>query len=206
MASDRLLHRFSFTERLVHWVVGVTFVLLLATGLAFAHPSLFFLTSLLGGGPAARVLHPWVGAVFSVALLAMIGIWIRDMFLDTADRRWLKALPAYVTRDRGNVPPAGKYNAGQKLFFWSQLAFGVLFLGSGILLWFPSGWGASTLQWMRVIHYAMTLGGGVALVVHVYLGTLAYPGTARSMIDGKVTERWARHHHPAWKPEESPRT
>ena len=56
--STPLLRRFSFLERITHWVVGVTFVLLLLSGLAFAYPSLFWLTTFLGGGAAARVLHP----------------------------------------------------------------------------------------------------------------------------------------------------
>ena len=62
-----LLRRFSFLERIVHWVVGVTFVVLLLTGLAFSYPSLFWLTTLIGGGPAARVLHPQIGAIFAVS-------------------------------------------------------------------------------------------------------------------------------------------
>ena len=201
--SVHLLTRFSFFERIVHWVVGVTFVLLLATGLAFSHPSLFWLTALLGGGPSARVLHPWVGALFSLGMVAMAFIWARDMVLDDADRRWMGAVKAYATRDHDNVPPAGKYNAGQKMFFWFQAVFAAAHLGSGILLWFPAGFDAALLQWMRLVHYGVTLGGGALLVVHVYLGTVAYPGTARAMIDGAVTERWARHHHPRWHEEQT---
>ena len=201
--SVQLLTRFGFFERIVHWVVGVTFVLLLATGLAFSHPSLFWLTALLGGGPSARVLHPWVGVLLSLGMVAMAFIWARDMVLDDADRRWLGAVKAYATRDHGNVPPAGKYNAGQKMFFWFQAVFAAAHLGSGVLLWFPAGFDAPLLQWMRLVHYGVTLGGGALLVVHVYLGTVAYPGTARAMIDGTVTDRWARHHHPRWHEEQT---
>ena len=196
--ADRILHRFNYPERIVHWVVGVTFVVLLATGLAFSHPPLFWLTGILGGGPAARVLHPWIGALFSAGMVAMAFIWLRDMVLDESDWRWLRAVKHYATRDSRNVPPAGKYNAGQKMFFWFQAVFAVAHLGSGIPLWFPAGFDAALLQWMRLIHYGVTLGGGLLLIVHVYLGTIAYPGTARAMIDGTVTERWARHHHPRW--------
>ena len=35
-------------------------------------------------------------------------------------------------------------------------------------------------------------------IIHVYEGTAHQPGTFRSMIDGTVTEDWARTHHPAW--------
>ena len=51
----------------------------------------------------------------------------------------------------------------------------------------------------RLLHYVAALvGGGLLLVLHVYLGTVAYPGTARGMIDGRVTRRWAQLHHPRW--------
>ncbi len=55
------LQRFTYLERLVHWAVGLSFVFLLLTGLAFSHPRLFWLTTLVGGGPTARILHPWIG-------------------------------------------------------------------------------------------------------------------------------------------------
>ena len=201
--AERLFDRFTFVERIVHWVVGVTFVLLLATGLAFSYPALFWLTALLGGGPSARALHPWVGVAFAAGMVFMIAIWIRDMFLSETDWRWLRAVRHYATRDAARVPPAGKYNAGQKLFFWVQGALAVVFAASGVPLWFPAAFDASFLQWMRLAHYLATLGGGLFLIVHVYLGTVAYPGTARAMIDGTVTARWARHHHPRWHDEQT---
>ena len=196
--SEVLLARFTFIERLVHWVVGLTFVVLLATGLAFAYPSLFWLTTIVGGGPAARALHPWVGVIFGVGMVAMIGLWIRDMFLDATDRAWLGAVRAYATHQRDRVPPAGKYNAGQKLFFWLQGGLAIVFVATGVALWLPETVGSSLLAVCRLIHYAATLGGGLLLVPHVYLGTVAYPGTARGMIEGQVTDRWARLHHPRW--------
>jgi formate dehydrogenase subunit gamma len=197
MASP-LIHRFSFLERIVHWVVGVTFVVLLGTGLAFAYPSLFWLTTLLGGGAAARVLHPQIGAVFGVGMLFMFVLWVRDMFLDGKDRAWLRAIKHYATHDRDKVPPAGKYNAGQKLFFWVQSLLGIVFVVSGGVMWFPEAFSAGWLNTARLLHYAATLGGGLFLIVHVYLGTVAYPGTARGMIEGKVTPAWAKLHHPRW--------
>ena len=196
--SPRLLPRFSFLERVVHWVVGVTFLVLLLTGLAFSYPSLFWLTMFVGGGPAARVLHPQVGVLFGVGLLVMFVLWVRDMFLDAPDKQWLRAVKHYAAHEHDKVPPAGKYNAGQKMFFWLQSVLGVLFVVTGVLLWFPEYFGAGLLNSARLLHYVGALGGGLLLIVHVYLGTVAYPGTARGMIDGKVTEAWARHHHPRW--------
>ena len=196
--STPLLRRFSFLERITHWVVGVTFVVLLLSGLAFAYPSLFWLTTFLGGGAAARTLHPQIGVLFGVGIVFMFVLWIRDMFLDAGDREWLGAIRHYVAHDAEKVPPAGKYNAGQKLFFWVQSVLGIVFVVTGPVLWLPEYFSSGLLNTARLLHYAATLGGGLFLIVHVYLGTVAYPGTARGMIDGKVTPAWARLHHPRW--------
>ena len=196
--SEPILKRFTFVERVVHWVVGVAFVVLLLTGLALSYPSLFWLTTFVGGGAAARALHPQIGAVFGVGLLLMFALWVRDMFLDGLDRQWLGAVKHYAAHERDKVPPAGKYNAGQKLFFWVQSLLGIVFVLTGLLLWFPGSFSPGLLNTARLLHYLATLGSALALIPHVYLGTVAYPGTARGMIDGKVTPAWARLHHPRW--------
>lgn len=167
------------------------------------------MTTLVGGGPTARVLHPWVGVVFSVSLVAMFALWVRDMGVRAADRAWLRALPRYAVHDREAVPPAGKYNGGQKLFFWVMTLLGVLFLLSGVPLWLPAGvlglgpfYGAF-VNAMRLIHYVTTVAGGLLLIVHTYLGTVAYPGTLGAMLHGSVTRSWAKLHHPLWHNEQS---
>ena len=48
-----------------------------------------------------------------------------------------------------------------------------------------------------------TLGGGGLLIVHVYLGTVAYPGTLGAMLHGRVSRGWARLHHPRWEKEQA---
>ncbi len=136
--------------------------------------------------------------MFGVGLVGMFLLWVKDMFLDVLDGRWLGAVKHYAMHERDKVPPAGKYNAGQKLFFWVQSLLGIVFVATGLLLWFPESFGAGLLNTMRLLHYAATLAAGLLLILHVYLGTVAYPGTARGMIDGKVTTAWARLHHPRW--------
>ena len=197
MSGDDL-RRFTFFERVVHWVVGISFVVLLLTGLAFSYPSLFWLTTLFGGGPAARVLHPWTGVVFEVGLALMFFIWLKDMFFVEGDACWMKAVRHYAVHDEANVPEVGKYNAGQKIFFWLQSLFGVVFLATGVPLWLPWYFGADLLLVMRLLHFLAAALGGLLLVVHAYLGTVAFPGTARGMLWGSVTREWAKLHHALW--------
>jgi len=202
MRSDDLI-RFTYFERIVHWVLGLTFVFLLLSGLALSYPSLFWLTALVGGGPAARALHPWVGIVFGVSVVLMLFLWLKDMLLSKADGEWLRAVKHYARHDRQRVPPTGKYNGGQKLFFWLQFVLGIVLLITGVPLWIPESFGAGLLGTMRFLHYFATLGAGLLLIVHVYLGTIAYPGTARSMLYGTVSRAWAKLHHPLWHQQET---
>jgi formate dehydrogenase subunit gamma len=201
------VQRFTYAERLVHWAVGLSFVFLLLTGLAFSHPRLFWITALVGGGPSARLLHPWIGVVFGVSFVAMLAIWARDMRLAATDRAWLRAIKHYAMHERDKVPPAGKYNGGQKLFFWAMGALGAVYLLSGLPMWMPAGFlglgpfYGTTVNVMRLAHYLATVGGGLLLIVHVYLGTVAYPGTLGAMLHGSVTRAWAKLHHPAWHEE-----
>ncbi|MFQ6044747.1 MAG: formate dehydrogenase subunit gamma [Gemmatimonadales bacterium] len=199
------LKRFTFAERVLHWVVGVTFVILLLTGLALSYPKLYWLTALVGGGSVARVLHPWTGVVFTVGLVVMSFMWLKEMWLARSDLEWLRAIKYYARHERDRVPPAGKYNGGQKLFFWVQAVLGVVFLVTGVPLWIPGAFGAGFLTVMRLLHYLAALGGGLLLILHVYLGTVAFPGTARAMLRGTVTGEWARLHHPLWYEEQANR-
>ena len=196
------LQRFSYLQRVVHWTVGLSFLLLLFTGLAFSYPALFWLNILVGGGAAARVIHPWAGIVFSVAFALMFLIWAREMLVTKLDREWLGAIKAYAKHDQANVPATGKYNGGQKLFFWVQAFLGLLLLLTGLPLWLPASFSGDFLTTMRLLHYLAGLGSGLFIIVHIYLSTVAYPGTFIAMISGRVTRPWAKLHHALWHEEQ----
>lgn len=204
-AGSGEVQRFDFAERVVHWVAAVTFVVLLLTGLAFSYPSLYWMTAILGGGAAARFLHPWIGAVFTLSLLVMVVMWMKDMTITRRDGEWLKSMKHYAMHESEKVPEVGKYNAGQKLFFWFMLATGVLFLATGVVLWFPESFPRWLRATSRFVHYVAALGGGLFLIVHIYLGTIALPGTARGMLFGRVSRAWAKHHHLLWYRDEAER-
>jgi formate dehydrogenase subunit gamma len=202
MAARDLL-RFTYRERLIHWLVGLSLVYLLLTGMAFAHAKLFWMLSLVGGAPTARWVHPWVGVVFVVGIVLMFFTWVKDMYLGASDREWFKALPYYARHEKDKVPPSGKYNAGQKGFFWAMTILGALHLITGLPLWFPHTFGLGLVPAMRFLHYFVTLPSLLLLLLHVYLGTVLFPGTARGMLYGTVTRAWARLHHPLWAREQS---
>src|SRR5580704_10763059 len=89
--SDRIL-RYSPATRINHWIVAICFVLLALSGLALFHPALFWMTSLFGGGPWTRILHPFLGCfmVLAFSLLAL-KFW-RDNYLEPRDWVWLRKI------------------------------------------------------------------------------------------------------------------
>jgi len=203
--AERLILRFTFGERLLHWLVAVPFIGLLISGLAFAYPSVFWLTNLFGGGANARLIHNWLGLVFAVFALILTVRWAREMALDKCDRQWLRMVRYYGRHEDKRMPDCGKYNGGQKAYFWVTVALAIVFLASGLVLWFPEGFGAFLVGWMRLVHFLAGILGGVALIGHIYLAAVAYPGTGRAMTYGKVSRSWAMLHHPSWLREKSGR-
>jgi len=79
--------RYEFKERMNHWVAAGSFIYLMLTGLAFWSPWLFWIASALGGAELSRMLHPWIGLVFFVAVCYMFALWSSQMNFDSVDCR-----------------------------------------------------------------------------------------------------------------------
>ena len=186
--------------RVLHWSVAIFFILSLLTGFAIYSPWLFYwITPLFGGGPLTRALHPWFGLLFEVFFFFQFLNWVAPMAWKESDRRWLRRMRQYVTNEDTVEPEeVGFFNGGQKLYFWSIVVSGILFLITGLLLWFDDVVPRWVVAASYVIHDLAALLMLAGFIIHVYEGTAHQPGTFRSMTDGTVTEDWARTHHPGW--------
>jgi formate dehydrogenase subunit gamma len=195
--------RYSFSERLMHALSALSYVYLLLTGLAFWTPALYWIAIVLGGGYLSRVLHPWVGLVFTLAICWMLATWRRDMRTAPEDRAWGRAMGHYMRNEDALVPPAGRFNLGQKQFFWLMIICGFALLVSGIVLWFIGSIPRElqVVRYIAVLIHAMsalaTIGG---IIVHIYMGLAVVPGGLHAILHGDVSEAWARHHHGLWAP------
>lgn len=199
--------RYSFGERTMHTVVAILFVYLLLTGLAFWTPALYWIAIMLGGGFLSRLLHPWVGVAFFVVVLWMVAIWTRDMRITSADRAWRRAMRSYARNEDEAMPPAARFNYGQKMFFWGMLWAAVVLLGSGLVLWFPAAISRSPeVRELAVLLHALSALVAIGLfIIHVYMGVFVVPGSVEAIVRGTVTRDWARHHHRLWADETSAR-
>jgi formate dehydrogenase subunit gamma len=194
-----LLRHAAYT-RVLHWCVAISFVLSLLSGFAIYSPWLYhWLTPLFGGGPMTRFLHPWFGLLFDIFFLFQFLNWFAPMLWTSADRRWVREVKAYVTNREALAPEeTGFFNGGQKLYFWTVTASALLFLITGVLMWFDDIVGRWIVAVSYVLHDLAALAMLAGFIIHVYEGTAAQPGTFRAMTDGTVTKEWAWTHHPAW--------
>jgi formate dehydrogenase subunit gamma len=193
-----VIERYPFHERICHWLSGFTYLYCLATGLAFYSPYLFWLAVMLGGGPTSRFWHPIVGLVFFGASMWMHHIWQDDVSIGPADREWLDKAKYYVQNEDANVPPQGKFNAGQKLYYWAMFYGVFLLLLSGAFMWFPEYVPRAVRPWMIIVHEGAALITIGAFIIHVYMSVFTVPGSVDAMVHGFVSKNWARTHHRLW--------
>ena len=195
--------RYTFEERVCHWVNGATYLFCLLTGLAFYSPYLYWL-SYVGGSPAtARFLHPWVGVFFFVAVLWMHALWKLQMRTAPEDQAWKDNVKNYIENRDELMPPQGRFNAGQKLFYWVMYYGAIVLLITGLFMWFPEVvanrfHARGLLTFIVPIHVAAALVTIGAFIIHIYMGILLVPGGFKGIVYGRVSETWAAHHHRLW--------
>jgi len=190
--------RHNRASRLLHWSLAVTFLLALLTGMPIWTPVFGWMAHLFGGLSVCRVIHPYIGVAFFIFSIAMFFQWIADMHLEPSERDWLGPKALEYMRYQTDDSNVGKYNGGQKLYFWAVSLGAIGLLLSGLLMWFPRAFPKILVEFGFIIHDFTFICFAVSLVFHIYLGTAAEPGTFGSMTRGTVTRAWARLHHPRW--------
>jgi formate dehydrogenase subunit gamma len=184
-----------------HWIAGLSYIYLLITGLAFWSPYMFWLALLVGGGPTARLWHVWIGFLFTASVLYMFKLWSGDMRATKEDRAWQAAIRHYIRNEDEDLPPIGRFNIGQKAFFWAMFWGAILLLLSGVVLWWVNAI-PGNMAWLRslavILHVGIALITIGAFIIHVYMGTAMVRGGFTSIIRGEVSPGWAKLHHRLW--------
>ncbi|WTO71858.1 cytochrome b/b6 domain-containing protein [Streptomyces sp. NBC_00441] len=196
------VHRFARPVRLVHRATAALTLLCVASAACLYVPQL---AELVGRRHLVVTVHEWSGLLIPVPLLA--GLAARSLRADLRrlnrfgphDRTWLRAV---LRRDRrSGARPAGKFNAGQKLYA-AWIAGAVLVMaGTGLLMWFT---GFAPLVWRTAatfVHDWLALAAGLVLAGHI-AKAYADPEARRGMRSGSVGREWARREHPLWAPGE----
>ena len=198
--GNSLIVRYTPNERTNHWITAITFVLLALSGLAMFHPAMSWLYAVFGGGQWTRILHPFVGCVMFVSFLILALRFWHHNYLDQADIQWMKQIDDVLNNREDKLPAIGKYNAGQKLLFFTMVICLLLLLASGIVIWrryFSFYFPIEIIRLAALVHAAAAFVLIVGIVVHIY-AALWIKGSIGAMTRGTVTYGWARKHHPNW--------
>src|SRR5258705_3722998 len=195
-----IVDRYTAGARINHWITAKSLVLLAISGLALFHPSLFFLTSLFGGGQYTRAIHPWIGVVLFFSFSGLFIRFWRANLWERVDITWLSRLRDVMTGHEERLPEVGKYNAGQKTVFWSMSFLIIVLILSGLVIWDQYFGDYTTVEIKRLavlIHAAAAVVIISVWIVHVY-AAIWVRGTFDAMTRGQVTGGWAWRHHRKW--------
>ena len=203
--SGRSILRFGTLERVNHWMVAVSFVLLGLSGLNITYGALALrpiigaeaFTTLTFWGQAV---HQYLSFPFVLGLCVMVAVWLRDNLPTKVDVAWVKAGGPLA---KGH-PPAGRFNAAQKALYWFTMGGGALVALSGYVLMFPFiVTDVSGQQWAHIVHGLMAMVMIAAILGHAYIGSIGMEGALEAMSTGRVDYNWAKEHHSLWLEEES---
>lgn len=219
------IERFTDIERMGHWLLAVSFIILALTGLNVLYGR-YVVMPIIGKeafanlSVAAKWLHNYVAFAFMLGVLLTFVLWVRHNIPSAIDLRWMAAGGGLLG---GGHPPAKKFNAGQKILFWLIILGGLSISLSGLQLMFPydlpmfaktfqvlNGFGFDLpteltpnqeQQLATSWHGIMALILTVVVIAHIYIGTIGMEGAFDAMGSGHVDANWAKEHHSIWAEE-----
>ena len=228
--SGRKIKRFSTIERTGHWLMAISFIILGISGLniTFGKSVIMPIIGKDAFGPFTHFLkltHNYIAFAFMLGLAIAFVCWVVHNLPNRGDINWI--LKGGGIFKKGEHPPAGKFNAGQKLIFWAVMIGGLSLSVSGWALMFPFEYSffSSTMSAFSAIGIDLGswLGMGQApysviqeqqynniwhaivavlmiclILAHIYIGSVGMEGAYDAMGSGDVDENWALEHHSLW--------
>ncbi|MEU9168187.1 cytochrome b/b6 domain-containing protein [Streptomyces sp. NPDC048420] len=194
------IRRFGRTQKWVHRTTAALMGICVATAACLYLPQL---AELVGRRELVVRIHEWAGLALPVPVL--LGVASRAFRADLGflnrfgphDRVWLRAA---LHRDkRRSSRPAGKFNAGQKIYAAWIAGASLVMLGTGLLMWFTH---LTPIQWRTsatFVHDWLALTIGIVLAGHIGMA-LGDPEARRGLRTGTVSQEWAEREHPLWRP------
>ncbi len=198
--SGKKILRFTPYQRFVHWSVAILFVILGITGLllTFGKSGLIPIIGSKSFGTIAgfgKLLHDYLGPVFGILLVLMLFSFIKGNFGNWTDVKWFFKGGGMF----GKHASAGRYNGGEKAWFWMAMLAGAVVVVSGVILSFP--FFDQTREDLQLSHLVHAIGSVILLAAsfgHIFMGTVAMEGSFETMKTGYCDENWAKEHHDLW--------
>jgi len=194
------VRRYVAFTRINHWFTAICFIVLMLSGFALFHPSLFGLTALFGGGQNTRWLHPFVGIALSISFLGMFVQLVHLNIIRREDLVWTRNIKDVITGNEDRLPELGKYNFGQKTVFWGMFWLILALLITGVMMWYQYFPDLVTVETRRIailVHSVSAVLIVLVFILHIF-AALWTRGTLRAMTRGTVTGGWSWRHHRKW--------
>jgi formate dehydrogenase subunit gamma len=217
------IERFKAIERFGHWLLAGSFIALALTGL-LTLMGRSFLIPVIGHEAFATLavgskwIHNNISWAFMLGLVMTFCMWLVHNIPNKLDWQWIKAGGGIFTKSH---PPAKRFNAGQKIVFWTVMVLGFSVSLSGLSLLFPfeipmfaETFGVMNsilgtdfptalapqeeMQYANLWHSVIAFLMMLAIIAHIYIGTVGMEGAFDAMGNGQVDLEWARQHHNLW--------
>ena len=200
--TGKMVERFSAFERIAHWSMALSFCVLALSGLTMLFGK-YVLLPLIGHtlfswlAELGKNLHNFVGAIFLFSIVVFALKFIRDNIPRGYDLTWLIKGGGVFS---GEVVPSGRFNAGEKIWFWGGvIGMGTISCASGLVLDFPNFDQTRSLMMLaNIVHVIAAILFIAWSFTHIYLGTIGATGAYEAMRNGYVDESWAREHAQYW--------
>jgi formate dehydrogenase subunit gamma len=203
--TGRKIARFTAWERGIHWTVATLWLTLAITGMlmlfgkhivipVFGHTAFSWVAQI------SKNLHNFAGPLFVISAALIFFTFVRRNFFNATDWPWLRDFPKAVLGKAQGDPPAGFFNAAEKIVFWVGLGVLAVVAGaSGLILNFPNfDQGRSVMQTAQIVHAVSGVLFIALMLSHIYMGTIGTEGSLEAMREGTVDEQWAKEHHLLW--------
>ncbi|QDF29436.1 formate dehydrogenase subunit gamma [Halarcobacter anaerophilus] len=185
---------FSVFNRIVHTIAAIAFILIIPTGFVLVFGTTF------GGGGFVRFckdVHGIATILFVISVIPMLLMWFKDMLPTSDDIKWMMILGGYLNKRKDPIP-AGRFNAGQKMWFWICTFGGIIMILTGAIMFFQdfklefiTSLGISQIDLLRasaIVHNVLGMAVAALFMTHVYMSVFAIKGAIHSIITGYKEE------------------
>ena len=184
------IDRFTTFDRVLHWLVAITFFLLVLSALGLYAHTFFGYFDFFGTPQQGIMVHKWSGIIFFVSsVLLFMRHAAETCRFDADDRIWIKEALA----ERLSFLSSEKLSR----IMWRRFWPGVMGV-TGLVIWEPTAFAREFTQVSLLLHCLFFTLFMMAAIVHIYLASVGNPGTLEGMLWGQVKKIWAKKHASKW--------
>ena len=203
--EGKKIEAFSLYNRTIHQIAAVSFIVIVPTGFVMVFGDFF------GGGVFVRMcknLHGIFTIPFAIVVIPMFLMWLKESIFNFDDVKWMMIVGGYLSKEKKPIP-AGKFNAGQKMWYWIATLGGMLMIITGAVMFFldfdismvKSMTGLSQIDLLRVAAIVHNVVGFLVValfITHIYMSMFAIKGAVQSMLNGHMEEEEVKILHSSW--------